>query len=379
MFSPFFATDSKRTVWRQTIFSQKVLGWLTLLLVLAMSVACFWPFWTARNAVWWIAGGHGVAFGNHGVLVSPGPLRPGGIVEPDCTLDLWVESEQAHAKGAILAAYTPANASLLSVEQYEDGLAVRSLGRGGPTRIGGAELYADGVFAPGKRVLLTITSDGNGTKAFVNGMLRRAVPGFQICHALLTGSLVVGTAADSHDSWSGRVAGIAIFSRSLSAGEVQEAYNYWPDYPGPALGGSVGVAALYPFDDGSGRRVRDVVSNANSLYMPDRYLVVAKAFLSPPLFDNPADIVANIIGFIPLGFILCGYLSFRSGKATSVVMTVLLCGLFSLVVEMLQWFLPTRDSDMTDVITNIAGAAGGVLLYRLSRVWLAVPLRKGTQ
>ena len=78
MFGPFFATDSKRTVWLQTIFSQKVLGWLTLLLVLAMSVACFWPFWTARNAVWWIAGGHGVAFGNHGVLVSPGPLRPGG-------------------------------------------------------------------------------------------------------------------------------------------------------------------------------------------------------------------------------------------------------------------------------------------------------------
>jgi glycopeptide antibiotics resistance protein len=68
----------------------------------------------------------------------------------------------------------------------------------------------------------------------------------------------------------------------------------------------------------------------------------------------------------------------RGAIGTSFAKTVLLCGLFSLLIESLQWFLPTRDSDMTDVITNIAGSAVGALLYTVSRRWL-VSLGKLTQ
>jgi glycopeptide antibiotics resistance protein len=102
--------------------------------------------------------------------------------------------------------------------------------------------------------------------------------------------------------------------------------------------------------------------------MPDRYVVAAKPLLSPPSFDNHTDIVANVIGFIPLGFTLCGYLSSRWGRGAGIVATVLLCGLLSLSIETFQWFLPTRDSDMTDVITNTMGAVGGALLYSLSHL-----------
>jgi glycopeptide antibiotics resistance protein len=138
------------------------------------------------------------------------------------------------------------------------------------------------------------------------------------------------------------------------------------------------LAALYLFDEASGSRVRDEVSRANSFYMPDRYIVLAQSLLSSPSFDNYLDIVLNIIGFMPLGFMLCGYLGMRGAIGASFAKTVLLCGLFSLLIESLQWFLPTRDSDMTDVITNIAGSAVGALLYTVSRRWL-VSLGKLTQ
>jgi hypothetical protein len=203
-------------VWLRAIFGERTLGRLTLLLVLAMVVAYFWPFLSPVNNASWITGGNGVVFGKHGILIGSGPLRPDDIAKSGCTLDLWVEPAQSDAKGAILATFSAANPRLLRVEQFRDGLAVRSAAPGDPVRTGGAQLYADRVFVPGKPALLTITSNGWGTKAFVNGIFRRAAPDFRICHALLTGTLVAGTAADSDFGWRGRLSGIAIFSHLLS-------------------------------------------------------------------------------------------------------------------------------------------------------------------
>jgi VanZ family protein len=46
-------------------------------------------------------------------------------------------------------------------------------------------------------------------------------------------------------------------------------------------------------------------------------------------------------------------------------MVVVVLGLtVSLLIEILQHFLPTRDSSMTDVITNTVGTMAGVGFYR---------------
>jgi VanZ family protein len=366
-------------VWLQVIFSRRVLGQLTLFLALVMAVACFWPFLAPMNTASWIAGANAVAFRKYGILVGSAPLRPDDMADSSCTLDLWVEPQQADAEGAILATFSPANPRLLRVEQFRDALSVRSAATGDPVWTDRSQLYAENVFVLGKRVLLTLISNSWGTKAFVDGIFRRAVPKFRMCHALLTGRLVAGTAADSDYSWRGRLAGIGIFNHLLSPEEIQRDFNTWRYHPGPALGRE-GLIALYLFNEGRGDRVRDEVSDTNSFYIPDRYLVIAKPFLSPPSFDNRADIVVNIIGFMPLGFALCGYLlSSRWGEGKSVVATILLCGLFSLAIEMLQWFLPTRDSDMTDVITNTIGAATGALLFRLGAYAWQFLLANGTR
>jgi VanZ family protein len=356
-----------RRIGVDALLSRKSLGRASLALIFGMCLACLWPFHAPRNTASWIAGGHGVAFGDHGVLLARRPLGPANQ-DPDgsgCTLDLWLEPDQADTRGAILSIYTPANPRLLTIEQYHDGLAVRSAEPGDPVRTGGAQLYTDRVFVRGKAVLVTITSGGNGSEVFVNGIFRSANPGFRICNKLFSGKLVAGAAAATDYRWGGRLTGLAVFSRTLSPREILEDYERSSSRNRP-LFEERGLAALYLFEEGAGTRVRDKVSG-NDLYMPDRYLVVADVFLSPPSLEDHLDIIANIIGFIPLGFTLCGYLTFYRRKGTGIVATIFICGIFSLLIESLQWFLPTRDSDMTDVITNTFGGATGALLYGIFR------------
>ena len=76
------------------------------------------------------------------------------------------------------------------------------------------------------------------------------------------------------------------------------------------------------------------------------------------------DIGINIIGFVPLGACFFIYFSLLKPARYPGTATISL-GLFtSLVIEILQVFLPTRSSDMTDVITNTLGTILGVMISR---------------
>ena len=87
------------------------------------------------------------------------------------------------------------------------------------------------------------------------------------------------------------------------------------------------------------------------------------------------DVLINIAGFIPVGFCFLAYFSVvRPIKRPT--LAVLLFGFaLSVTIEILQRFLPTRDSDMTDVITNTLGTFVGVTFHRFlwpQRIWQRV-------
>lgn len=76
------------------------------------------------------------------------------------------------------------------------------------------------------------------------------------------------------------------------------------------------------------------------------------------------DAFLNVLLFIPYGFGLAESLRERGRSRVAVFGIALLAGaLFSYTVELLQFFIPVRDSGWGDVITNSTGSALGSLLY----------------
>lgn len=68
--------------------------------------------------------------------------------------------------------------------------------------------------------------------------------------------------------------------------------------------------------------------------------------------------VANVLLFIPAGFLLCSVL-----PRASRWLAWLICVATSTAVEAVQFVLPGRDASPIDVVTNSTGAAIGVLLH----------------
>jgi glycopeptide antibiotics resistance protein len=72
----------------------------------------------------------------------------------------------------------------------------------------------------------------------------------------------------------------------------------------------------------------------------------------------------NIGGFVPFGFFGCAYISITRARNRAALATVVLGTIVSLTIEVLQAYLPTRDSGTTDLITNTLGTGLGVMFYR---------------
>ena len=119
----------------------------------------------------------------------------------------------------------------------------------------------------------------------------------------------------------------------------------------------------------SGSVIRSQVPSAPDLVIPERFFVLNKWFLEPfwkefrPGWSYWKDVAVNIVGFIPLGFFFCSYFSLVRRIEHPASATIALGFVVSLTIEVLQAFLPTRDSGTTDLITNTFGTALGVISY----------------
>ena len=132
--------------------------------------------------------------------------------------------------------------------------------------------------------------------------------------------------------------------------------------------------ALYLFKEGKGTVVHNQVEPSTDLLIPQRYFVLHSAFLVPPWkefypgWSYWKNIGINIAGFIPLGLFLCLYFTHILRMKQAVAASVVVGFLVSLTIEVSQAFLPTRDSGMTDIITNTLGTFLGAMLCSASVV-----------
>ena len=86
--------------------------------------------------------------------------------------------------------------------------------------------------------------------------------------------------------------------------------------------------------------------------------------LRKPIFSR-ADILTNVLAYVPLGLLLGLWLRKLGAKVTAVVFATVLGTIISLSVEWVQTYLPTRMPSLIDLGTNALGTFLGALLARL--------------
>ena len=88
--------------------------------------------------------------------------------------------------------------------------------------------------------------------------------------------------------------------------------------------------------------------------------------------SNIADFIGNIVLFIPLSFSISGWFRRRRLSQVAIIITVVCLSFsFSIAIEILQVFLPSRSPTYSDVLANTLGGLGG---WSIFEVWCATIL-----
>ena len=366
------------------VMSSKFLGVACGLVLGGLLAAGLWPFHSPRNRVTWVAGGNGLHFGRHGTILSSGKFKAANApADAPCSLEIWFEPGLTAASATLFAFYAPGNPRQFSLNQSISDLALQSDIRDGRYRTLTTRLfYVGDIFRRGKPLFVTVTSKGGQTSVYIDGALARTARKFPLSSQDFDGELIIANSPRVDSSWSGVLRGLAFYDQEISPAQVLHHYETWKERGRPHVSGNERAVALYLFDERAGRVIHNQVPSGTDLYIPDRFLVLDQALLRPfweefrPAWSYWEDLLVNIAGFIPFGFLFCAYFSLAGRIRRPALVTILLGFTVSLTIESLQAFLPTRDSGTTDVITNTLGTCFGVWLYRLNhwrvlfaRIW----------
>lgn len=349
---------------------------VTCLLVFAgILFACLWPFHSPTNQVTWLAHGDGVRFGRYGTMFSRGLIRPAHVSnQGGWTLEIWLRPESTWGSGTILALYNPGRPGGLSLRQSGEDLLMKIGPWNREQPAGSCELYAHDIFRGREWVFITVVSGWGGTEVYTNGKLTQSAPHFVPSPNDLKGRLVVANSPVESDSWSGELQDLAVYNREFTADKVLQHYETRTRTGRTTVSQNERVIALYVFDEHAGKVVHNHVGSGFDLYIPRRYMELRHAFLKRPWNEyHPSlsyleDVLVNVAGFVPLGFLFYGYFSLTRRFSRPGLITIIFGFGVSLTVEVLQAYLPTRDSGMTDIITNTLGTAAGVALFR----WISI-------
>jgi VanZ family protein len=363
------------------MYSARISALLCVSVLLGILAAGLTPFRQPRNAVTWLGNENGLHFGRYGTVWSAGGFQAGtlqheGQHEGSCSIEIWLRPEVADASRTIFAFYTPENPLQLSAHQYHALLILTRESRddSGHTEVIG---IADALH-PVKPAFVTIASGAQNTAIYIDGKLVKRFPAFRIGNDCRS-QLVIGTSPSTNDTWTGELRGLAVYERELSEAEVLQHYETWTTAGRPAISEDEKALGVYLFDERAGSVVHNAVHGGIDLNIPKRFSLVHQIFLQPfwkefrPRRSYFIDLLVNIAGFVPLGFVFCAHWTSVRPIRHAVLATIALGFAVSLTIEVLQSYLPTRDSGTTDLITNTLGTFLGVKLYssRVARAVLA--------
>ena len=377
----------------------RALGWLTLMFLAVILYLGLWPYnfgspagthggaglqathWMVLppNEVEWLKNEPGLHFGDYGSILSTADFTA-GPPGAGCALEVWLEPALTRDVTTTLAFSTQRNPLQFRMRQFDDSLVVNLDTIDEKSEIQDHQLWVSHIFKEHQRLLITLSSGANGTAVYTNGKLKRNYEGFHLTVGDFTGRLVFGDSPLGHQFWSGNMRGLAIYANEISADRVKENYEVWSsgaEFPADV---ATSATALYRFREGTGNVIRSSVPGAPDLVIPATLEtmrpILLKAFWKE--YDNRreywADVLVNILAFVPFGFLFYGYLTVRRNAKRAFWKALAAGFLVSLTIELGQYYLPMRNSGTTDLITNTTGAGLGALLFGIERVRRIVEL-----
>lgn len=344
--------------------SRKVVTLLTVGIWIGILVAGLWPFnFVPKNRIRWLPGGAGLRFERYGQVYSSVPIsspkRPDGAAE--ATIELVFKPSESYNNASTVFSLVDQDEVTFAIGQsvtdlFLQGSFTQDVGK--PV----VKLWIDYVCGHAQELFVTVTLDTRDVDVYLDGQLARSFP-VSTRAGNLSGRVLVGHSVKGGGQWSGSVARLAIFEGTLDAAEISRRYEQWtrtrhldrdPDHRG----------AAYEFVTPAADFVRNVGETGPDLIIPETFRLAKPTVLEWPHHLNRSVVIdagVNIAGFVPLGLATCLCLRFWTGWSISrcVAMTILVGASVSLVIELLQVFLPTRDSSLADLVTNILGTAVG--------------------
>ena len=352
--------------------SSRLLGSLCIAVLVVILCLGLWPLHVPVNDVSWLGSRNGLRLGHYSTVVGSAPLAAPEAV--DGSVEIWLEPARIWNEGTFLSFSQPDPFAGLRMKQFLTDLELEKRSLGKTERISVAE-----VFRPKRPRFITVTSAASGTVIYLDGVAAKSTPGFRYSPEEFAGRLILGDAPGQSDSWAGMLFGAAVYRTELTSEQVLSHYRNWSETGNPRAGAAEHCVALYPMNERTGTLVHNQAGSAGELRIPPKYVVVDQIFLEPvwqefsPSRAYWGAVFKNVVGFLPVGFAFYAYLAGVRGIRRGVVITTLSGTLISLTIEVLQAFLPTRDSGTSDLITNTLGTWLGVLLYlRLHRTLAAM-------
>jgi VanZ family protein len=349
------------------------LPFVCILVVSTLFTAGLWPFnLFPRNQVTWLPAGKGLQFGDHGVVfsresVEHNPPRR----DSRCTLTIRLQPDAVSrsASGTVLGIYTE-KPSQFRLMQWRDVLLMRRDYRDADNHSKTTEVDLDHAFLTRDPVTFTITSGPDGSVAYRNGMRGAGISRMGLSCEDFAGQLILGDSAIIDNAWRGNILDLAIYSRELTSQEIVSKSASWNE--NQTIGESDGdqhLVAQYRFTEGRGQNVHGQPGSPPDLYIPEIFKVPHKKMLMWPWEESPdkrnfRDISINIFGFVPFGFVFAAYLVLNRNVSHATIVTILCGAAISLTIEILQEYIPGRDSGLLDVLTNTLGASLGARLFR---------------
>jgi hypothetical protein len=330
------------------------------------------------NNVNWLTDKPGIRFGSYGMAytdLSNQKIKSDISEASGFSIEIAIKPEPFNQEGFkfILVFHDGSDRDQLLIGQYRSSLIIMN-GDDYSNRRKTKRVGVNQVFQSLKEILLSITTGEEGTNVYIDGLLikRKRDLKLEISHGGETLRLILGNSVYGNNFWRGDIFGLACYGHELTSEQVELHFDKWSKERKFSFAELENPFLLYFFDEKKGEMAIDHANGNHHLKIPKRIHILEKRILNLRWIGlelNKSfikDLIINLVGFMPLGFILSATFIQFGGifKKRVILIPVVLCFTISLIIEVAQGWIPSRSSQFLDLMLNTSGALIGAMTYK---------------